>query len=87
MKGLRPVSSRYEAELEMLVRLAWRGIRILPVPVRVYYPPEGERATHFRPGRDFFRITVLNTLFTFLAILYGYPSMFFHRLFTKRNLS
>ena len=80
MKGLRPLSSRYEAELEVLVRSAWRGVRIVPVPTRVYYPPENERVTHFRPGADFFRISVLNTLFTLLAIVYGYPSMFVHRL-------
>jgi len=80
MRGLRPLSSRYEAELEMLVRSAWRGIRIMPVPVRVYYPPENERVTHFRPGKDFFRISVLNTLFTLLAVVYGYPSMLYHYL-------
>ena len=85
MKGLRSVSSRYEAELETLVRSAWKGIKIVPVPTRVYYPPEGERVTHFRPGKDFFRISVLNTLFTLLAIVYGYPSMFFHRLFSKKK--
>ncbi len=87
MRGLRPVSSRYEAELEMLVRSAWKGIRIVPVPVRVYYPPEEERVTHFRPGRDFFRISLLNTAFTLLAIVYGYPSMFMHRLFTQKKKS
>jgi glycosyltransferase involved in cell wall biosynthesis len=87
MKGLRPVSSRYEAELEMLVRSVWKGIRILPVPVRVYYPPEGKRTTHFRPGKDFFRISVLNALFTLSAIVYGYPSMFFHYLFNQKKKS
>jgi glycosyltransferase involved in cell wall biosynthesis len=85
MKGLRSVSSRYEAELEMLVRSAWKGIKIMPVPTRVYYPPEGERVTHFRPGRDFFRISVLNTIFTIMAIVYGYPSMFIHRMFSKKK--
>ena len=85
MKGLRSVSSRYEAELETLVRLAWKGIKIVPVPTRVYYPPESERVTHFRPGLDFFRISVLNTLFTLMAIVYGYPSMLFHSLFSKKN--
>jgi glycosyltransferase involved in cell wall biosynthesis len=78
MKGLRPVSSRYEAELEMLVRCAWNGMEITGVPVRVSYPPG--RVTHFRPGRDFFRISVLNTVFTFAALLYGYPSMLYHKL-------
>ena len=83
MNGLRPFSSRYEAELEMLVRSAWKGIRIIPVPTRVYYPPANERVTHFRPGKDFFRISVLNTLFTVLAVVYGYPSMFIHRILKK----
>jgi hypothetical protein len=83
MKGLRPLSARYEAELEMLVRSAWKGIAIRPVPVHVYYPPEGERVTHFAPGKDFVRISLLNTLFTFLAILYGYPSMLCRKLFNK----
>ena len=83
MKGLRPLSSRFEAELELLVRSAWKGIAIRPVPVHVYYPPEGERISHFRPGRDFFRISLLNTLFTFLAVFYGYPSMLCRKLFKR----
>jgi 3-hydroxymyristoyl/3-hydroxydecanoyl-(acyl carrier protein) dehydratase len=87
MKGLRPVTSRYEAELEMLVRSAWKGLKIVPVPAHVYYPPEGERVTHFRPGKDFVRISVLNVLFFFLAIVYGYPSMLFRRLFTIKKKS
>lgn len=85
MGKMRPFSSRYEAELELLVRSAWKGIPIYPVPVRVYYAPAGERVTHFRPGMDFFRISLLNTLFTFLAIVYGYPSMLFHKLFDKKS--
>jgi glycosyltransferase involved in cell wall biosynthesis len=85
MNGLRPLSTRYEAELEMLVRSAWKGIRIVPVPAQVYYPPESERITHFRPGKDFFRISVLNTLLTLLAVVYGYPSMFFHRILNKKS--
>lgn len=84
MGKMKPYSSRYEAELELLVRSAWRGIPVYPVPVHVYYAPEGERVTHFRPGKDFFRISILNTIFTLLAVLYGYPSMLFHRLFAKK---
>ncbi|MDR1224098.1 MAG: glycosyltransferase family 2 protein [Tannerella sp.] len=85
MRGLRPVTSRYEAELEMLVRAAWKGIRIVPVPVSVYYPPEGQRVTHFRPARDFFRISLLNAVFTLLAVVYGYPSLLIHRLFMQKK--
>ena len=80
MKRLRPFTSRYEAELEILVRCAWRGIKVVSIPVRVYYAPATERVTHFRPGVDFFRISLLNTLFTFLALVYGYPAKFFRYL-------
>ena len=76
MKRLRPFTSRYEAELEILVRCAWRGIKLISLPVKVYYAPEGERVSHFRPGLDFFRISLLNTLFVLLAVVYGYPSKF-----------
>ena len=65
---------RYEAELELLVFQCWKGIRMLPVGINVYYPPEGERVSHFRPFRDFFRISVLNTVLCVFALFYGLPS-------------
>jgi glycosyltransferase involved in cell wall biosynthesis len=77
MKRLRPFTSRYEAELETLVRCAWRGIKLVSIPVKVFYAPVGERVSHFRPGMDFFRISLLNTLFVGLAVLYGYPRKLF----------
>ena len=64
---------RYESELELLVFSAWRGVRIVPVPVSVSYP--ADRVSHFRPFRDFFRISLLNTILCLLAIVYGYPRM------------
>ncbi|MDR1406507.1 MAG: glycosyltransferase [Tannerella sp.] len=84
MKGMRAHSSRYEAELELLIRSAWRNIPLHPVPVRVKYLPEGERVTHFRPDIDFLRISVLHTLSVFGAILYGYPSRFVRYLFNRQ---
>jgi len=71
--GGRFLTSRYEAELELLVLASWHGVEILPCPVQVYYPPEGERVTHFRPFMDFARISVLNTVLCFLAVVYGMP--------------
>lgn len=83
MGEMRLLTSRYEAELEILVRSAWRGIEIRPLPIKVYYPPANERVSHFRPGKDFTRISLLNTFFCFAAILYGYPSMIIHKLTRK----
>lgn len=69
---LRLLSARYEAELTLLVFSAWKGLRLSAVPVRVDYPEK--RVSHFRPGRDFARISLLNTLLLPLALLYGWPA-------------
>ena len=76
LHGLRWMSARYEAELTLLVFSAWAGVKLLPVPVSVYYPPRDQRVTHFRPGRDFTRISVLNTLLCFQMVVYGWPRIF-----------
>ncbi len=71
--GLSLLTSRYEAELELLVFASWHGVRIRPVEVNVYYPPAEERVSHFRPGLDFTRISLLNTLLCVLALVYALP--------------
>ncbi len=76
--GLRVITSRYEAELELLVFSAWRGTELIPVPVRVYYPSPEKRVSHFRPKLDFMRISILNTVLCLLAIIYGGPRMLLH---------
>jgi glycosyltransferase involved in cell wall biosynthesis len=80
MKKIRLVTSRYETELELLVRLAWKRIDIVPVKINVYYPPQNERVSHFRPVIDFFRISMLNTALIVLASFYGYPRILIHQL-------
>ena len=84
MKKMRAFTSRYEAELELLVRSAWRNIPLIPISIQVYYPSAEERVSHFRPSVDFLRISVLNTIFVFCAIFYGYPSKLFRFLFMKK---
>ena len=86
LPSLRLLSARYEAELTLLVFSAWKGLRLVPVPVQVEYPED--RVTHFRPGKDFTRISILNTLLLFVAIFYGYPRTLFRKfisLFRKNS--
>ena len=71
LKGLNLITSRYEAELELLVFAAWAGVPVLSTNVRVYYPPAEERVSHFRPVYDFFRISVLNTILCIGALFHG----------------
>jgi len=77
LPSLRLLTARYEAELTLLVFSAWKGLRLVPVPVRVYYPED--RVSHFRPFADFFRISVLNTVLCIVALVYGYPRMLIGR--------
>jgi glycosyltransferase involved in cell wall biosynthesis len=73
LAGMYFITNRYEGELEILVRAAWRGINVCDVAISVYYPPLNERVSHFRPFWDFFRISILNTFLTIIAFVYTYP--------------
>ena len=84
LHGLGILTSRYEAELELLVFSAWKGVNIVSIPIKVYYPPQSERVSHFKPALDFTRISILNTILCFGALLYGAPSMLYHRIKTRR---
>jgi glycosyltransferase involved in cell wall biosynthesis len=75
--GMHGFCNRYEGELEMLVRSAWRGLDVVQVPIEVHYPADGKRITHFRPFIDFARISLLNVVLTFLALAFYRPKMCF----------
>lgn len=77
--------TKYEFEIEVLVRSAWKGIKIDWAPVKVYYPPAEERVSHFRPFRDFFRISVLNTVLVLITFLYIKPRDFIRFLFKAES--
>lgn len=66
------ISSKYEFEVEVLVKAKWRGMAVKPVEIDVYYPPTEERVSFFRPGPDFTRISILNTYLLIMAVCYGH---------------
>lgn len=83
--GMRFFTPRYEFELEIIVRGAWKRIPVINIPIKVFYPCQEERVSHFRPLRDFTRISILNTFLVIIALLYYYPICFFRAL-TKENI-
>jgi len=85
MRKMRFWCTKYEFEIEVLVRSAWKGIKIDWAPIKVYYPPAEERVSHFRPFRDFSRISVLNTVLVTIAFLYIKPRDFFRYLMKAEN--
>lgn len=77
MYPLQKIPSRYftnkfEFEIEVIVRSAWKGIPVKNIPVQVLYDPE-ERVSHFRPFKDFTRISILNTILVTIALIYIKP--------------
>lgn len=71
--------NRYEAELLLLVLMAWGGVRLVPVPVSVDYPKD--RVSHFRPFADFARISLLNTLLCIVSVIYAWPRHLVRKIF------
>ncbi|MBN1578351.1 MAG: DUF2062 domain-containing protein [Chitinispirillaceae bacterium] len=52
---------RFEFEIEVLILAAWRGIPVKSIPIHMHYQPKEERVSHFRPIRDFVRISRVNS--------------------------
>lgn len=73
LKKMHLFTTKYEYELEIIVQAAWRDIRVANVPVKVFYPPVGERISHFRPLQDFTRISLLNSVLVLIALLWYWP--------------
>lgn len=76
MDPIRFITKKFEFEIEVLTRSAWRGIDVLHVPVKVFYPEPGKRVTHFRPFMDVTRITILNTFLVLISFFYIHPRNF-----------
>jgi glycosyltransferase involved in cell wall biosynthesis len=86
IKKMRFFTRKYEFEIEVLVRAAWKSVKLVSVPVTVYYAPKEERISHFRPYKDFFRISILNTILVLIAFLYIKPRNFFRTISNKEKI-
>ena len=75
-------TTKFEFEIEVIVRTAWKNISVKNVPIKVLYDPN-ERVSHFRPFRDFTRISILNTVLVLITLLYIKPRNLFKKLKKK----
>jgi glycosyltransferase involved in cell wall biosynthesis len=53
------IGRRMEFDIEVMVRLVWRGVAIVNVPTRVTYPADG--VSHFQAWRDNVLISAMHT--------------------------
>lgn len=85
VNNLKLKTRKYELEIEVLVKAAWKGAEVVNLPVKVLYDPL-ERVTHFRPFQDVIRIALLNIWFVFWAFCYILPRNFFRRFRKAKKL-
>ena len=71
VKDMNFFTRKFEFEIEAIVRLIWRGADVHSIPVRAVY--EDDRVSHFRPFRDFLRISILNTVLVTIALIWYHP--------------
>jgi len=74
---------KFEFEIEIIVRTAWRHVPVKNVPVKVLYDA-AERVSHFRPFKDFTRISILNTILVAITLVYIIPRNFINN-FKKKS--
>lgn len=85
MRQMKFFTRKYEFEIEAIVRLAWAGVKVTSVPITVYYPPAHERISHFRPFKDFTRISIVNTVLVTICFFYIWPRNFFRKFYKNKN--
>jgi|TARA_R110002111_G_scaffold163455_2_gene229644 glycosyltransferase involved in cell wall biosynthesis len=81
-KNLNFYTNKFEFEIEVIVKAAWNGSEVKNIPILVLYD-ETERVSHFRPFKDFTRISILNTWLVILTLFYIKPRNLFRRLKKK----
>lgn len=82
LKRIKLFTTKFETEIEVIVKMAWKNVPISHVNVKVLYDPN-ERVSHFRPFHDFTRITILNIYFVVLTVLHYLPKRILLSLFKK----
>jgi glycosyltransferase involved in cell wall biosynthesis len=84
LSKLKYFTRKFEFEIEIIVRAAWKGVPVTSIPIEVFYAQGEERVSHFRPFKDFFRISVLNTVLFILALLIYRPVLFIRSFSLKK---
>ncbi len=82
MKNLNLCTNKFEFEIEAIVKAAWSGIEVKNIPIKVHYELV-DRTSHFRPFKDFTRISILNTWLVLVAFFYIKPRNLFRKLKKK----
>ncbi len=72
VNSIKLYTKKFEFEIEVIVKAAWRKVHVKNIPIKVFYEEEN-RVTHFRPFWDITRITLLYIWFVLVSFLYIHP--------------
>lgn len=73
----RRIGRRMDFDIEIMVRLHWKGVRIIAFPTRVTYPRDG--VSHFKLVKDNIFITGMHIRLLF-GMLWRLPALLFRRM-------
>lgn len=73
IQGLKFYTKRFEFEIEIIVRLAWKNVKFSEANIKVEYPED--RVSHFRPFQDFSRVGMMHTVAVTLGLLFFLPRL------------
>jgi len=73
-QNLKFWTRHFDFEIEILIRLMWKGAQVREVEIDVHYPEKHERVSHFDKFWDNVRISCLNTVLVVLALLRSHRS-------------
>ncbi len=68
IQNLKLIRNHYDLEIEVLIRLMWKGVGVKEIEIEAFYPPESERVTHFDKWTDNVRISILNTVLVVVSM-------------------
>ena len=76
MQNMNFFCTKYDFEIEVLIRLIWAGVRIQNVKISVVYFPPEKRISHFHKIKDNFRLTTLNICLILVSLITEQTSPF-----------
>lgn len=74
LQTMKFFTSKYDFEIEVLIRLMWRGITVRECEIEVLYQEGAARVSHFHKFWDNARISVLNTILVMFSLLRSHRS-------------
>lgn len=70
IKGLKLKGGRFEFEQELLIKAAWNGVSVGEVDIHLIYISSDYAVSHFRPVKDFLRISAVNSKAAFIRTIF-----------------